>query len=179
MSDLQKLFISELSRVYDVEHQLVEALPKMAKAAKFDGLKEAFEKHLEQTRTHIQRVEEVFRSVGQKPSRTGCDAMEALIDEAELTLKQFEDNNALDAALISAGQKAEHLEIAAYGSLCAWAKELDFNNAAELLSENLSEEKETDQILTELAESGQNAAAVGSDTPVKGKAASTVKKMFS
>src|SRR5579872_105494 len=156
MNDLEKLFLSELKSMYDGEQQLVKALPEMAESAESDELKRAFTGHCEETKNHVNRLEQVFRTVGQEPDRKDCKGIEGIIDDGEMVSKEFKDNAALDAALIAAGQKAEHYEICSYGSLCTWAKELGNSQALSLLKEILSEEKEADEKLTQLAKEDRN-----------------------
>ena len=179
MNDLEKLFISELKDMYDGEQQLVEALPEMEKNAVSGELKQAFHEHWEQTRNHVNRLERVFESLGQKPTRKTCRGLEGIIDEGELISKEFEKNSALDAALIEAGQKAEHYEITSYGTLCTWAEELGRAEVVSLLKENLSEEKAADARLTRIAESERNAEATRHDTEKSGEISSMFKKMVS
>jgi ferritin-like metal-binding protein YciE len=179
MNDLQKLFIGELADIYDAEQQLLKALPKMADMAHSDQLRYAFHNHEEETRAQVQRLEEVFRSVGEDPHRKSCKGMSGLIDEGQLTGIQFKNNSALDAALICAAQKVEHYEITSYGCLCTWAKELGNERALTLLKQNLSEEKATDQKLSQLAEASLNIEAIHHDTEVKGETASRFQKMVS
>ena len=179
MNDLEKLFLSELRDIYDGEQQLVEALPDMEKSAVSGELKRAFHEHWEQTRNHVNRLERVFQSIGEKPSRKTCRGLEGIIDEGEITAKEFEKNSALDAALIESGQKAEHYEITSYGTLCSWAEELGRPEVVSLLKENLSEEKDADAKLTRLAVSERNVEATRHDTEKSGKVASMFKKMVS
>jgi ferritin-like metal-binding protein YciE len=179
MNDLEKLFVSELRDIYDGEQQLVEALPELEKNAVSGELKQAFHEHWEQTRNHVNRLERVFQSIGQEPSRKTCRGLEGIIDEGELMAKEFEKNSALDAALIEAGQKAEHYEITSYGTLCSWAEELGRAQALELLKQNLSEEKDADARLTRLAEGERNVEATRHDTEKSGEISSMFKKMVS
>jgi len=179
MNDLEKLFIGELSDAYDAEHQLIDTLPKMAEMAHSDELKSAFRQHLEQTLGQVRRIEEVFQSFGETPRRRHCDGLEGIIDEGELVAKEFENNTALDAGLIAAAQKVEHYEIATYGSLCTWAKELGNDRAFGLLKEILDEEKDTDEKLTMLAMSGLNVQALQHDTEKRGETASKFAKIVS
>ncbi len=169
MNDLEKLFVSELEDMYDGEQQLVEALSEMEESAASGELKSAFHEHREQTRTHVNRLESVFRAIGQAPHRRSCKGLEGIIDEGEKLAKEFRGNSALDAGLIAAGQKAEHYEITSYGSLCSWAKELGNAQIAALLHQNLQEERETDEKLTRLAESYRNPEAARRDTEKKGE----------
>jgi ferritin-like metal-binding protein YciE len=154
MNTLRETFLEELADIYDAEKQLVKALPKMAKAAENDQLREGFEEHLEQTEEHVQRLEQVFEHFGEKAKAKKCQAMAGLLEEGQELIKE----KAGDAALICAAQKVEHYEIAAYGSLKSWAEFLEENDSVELLEETLDEEKSTDDKLTELAESVINEA---------------------
>jgi ferritin-like metal-binding protein YciE len=176
MNDLEKLFLSELKDIYDGEKQLVDALPELAESAQSNELKDAFNEHLEQTKNHVNRVERVFRLMGEEPDRKSCKGLEGIIDEGELIAREFEGNSALDAALIDAGQKTEHYEITSYGSLCTWAEELDITQALSLLQENLSEEKQTDEKLTRLAKEARNLEALRHDTEKKSESAAKLKK---
>src|SRR5437867_3762610 len=152
MSALQETFVEELKDVYDAEKQLLKALPKMAKAAQDDQLREAFESHLEETEEHVRRLEQVFKIFDQQPRAKKCKGMQGLIAEGEEIIAQEEG----DAGLICAAQKVEHYEIAAYGSLRSWAKLLEEEEAAELLEETLDEESTADEKLTEIAETAVN-----------------------
>lgn len=162
MNDLHELFIDELSDIYDAEKQLIKALPKLAKKAESEELQNAFEMHLEQTRKQKERLDQVFESVDAKPKRKHCKGMEGLIKEGEEVAEELADTSALDAGLICGAQKVEHYEIAAYGCLCTWAKEMGHDQALRLLKENLREEKETDEQLTDLAEQCMNVEALES-----------------
>src|ERR1051326_4063003 len=148
MNDLQKLFIGELADIYDGEQQLIKALPKMAEQARSEDLRAGFLDHLNETKEHARRVEEVFRCFGETPRRKTCEGLEGIIDEGEILAVEFKENSALDAGLICAAQKVEHYEITSYGCLCTWAMELGNEQALILLKENLTEEKETDEKLT-------------------------------
>jgi len=152
MSALRETFLEELADLYNAEKQLLKALPKMAKAAEHGQLQEAFEEHLEQTREHVTRLEQVFKIFGKAAKGKTCKAMEGLIEEGEDLIEKEEG----DAALICAAQKVEHYEIASYGSLLAWAKLLEEQRAAQLLQQTLNEEKITDKNLTQIAESAAN-----------------------
>lgn len=152
MNTLRETFLQELADIYDAEKQLVKALPKMAKAAQNDQLREGIEEHLEQTEEHIQRLEQVFEQFGEKAKARKCHGIAGLLEEGQERIRE----KAGDAALISAAQKVEHYEIAAYGSLKSWAELLKENDAADLLDETLEEEKNTDEKLTEMAESVVN-----------------------
>jgi ferritin-like metal-binding protein YciE len=179
MNDLEKLFIAELADIYDAEHQLIDTLPKMAEEAHSDEVRNAFNEHLEQTKTHARRVEDVFRLFGQEPRRKSCKGMEGIIDEGELLAKEFDYNTAKDAGLICGAQKVEHYEITSYGCLCSWVKQLGNDQALALLKETLIEEKLTDEKLTNLAERGLNLEATAHDTEKRGELASRFAKMVS
>ncbi len=147
---LKQLFVDELKNLYSAENQLIKALPKMAKAATSDHLRAGFEEHLEQTKEHARRLEEICTELGEKPTGKKCAGMEGLIEEGKEMMGEFEQD-VLDAAMISAAQRVEHYEIAAYGTVRTYAELLGHERAVELLEQTLEEEKETDQKLTELA----------------------------
>jgi ferritin-like metal-binding protein YciE len=150
---LKELYIDELRDIYSAENQLTKALPKMAKAADSDELRQGFEEHLGQTKGHIQRLEQIFKALGEKPTGKKCKGMEGLIEEgSEMIEDEKLENEARDAGLISAAQRVEHYEIAAYGCVRTYANLLGEEEAASLLAETLQEEKDTDQKLTSLAE---------------------------
>lgn len=151
MQNLGDLFLHELKDIYDAEHQLVAALPDMAKAAKTRELRTAFENHLKQSQTHIERLEEVFRHIGKKPSREACDGMKGLIKEGKKMMEEEMSDDVRDAALISAAQRVEHYEMAGYGTLRTFAHLLGHQDAAQLLQQTLDEEEMTDKQLTGLA----------------------------
>lgn len=159
MSTLEDLFAHELKDLYSAEKQLVRALPKMARAATNAQLKAGFEEHLEQTREQVERLEEIFSSLEVSSRGNKCVAMEGLVEEGSKLLEEDLSEEVRDAALIGAAQKVEHYEIAGYGTLVTFARHLGQMDAERLLQRSLDEEKETDQELTELAESGINAAA--------------------
>ncbi len=161
---LKELYIDELKDLYSAENQLVKALPKMAKAASSDALRQGFEKHLEQTKGHVERLERIFQALGESPKGKTCKGMQGLIDEgSEATEEDYEDS-VMDAALIGAAQRVEHYEIAGYGTVRSMAATLGEDNHVSLLEETLEEEKETDDKLTELAEQINNQAnAIGDD----------------
>jgi ferritin-like metal-binding protein YciE len=161
LDTLEKLYISELRDLYSAENQLLKALPKMAKGASSPELKDAFEKHLEQTKGHVQRLEQLFEQLDESPQGKTCQAMKGLIKEGSEILKEEGEDSVLDAGIIVAAQKVEHYEIAGYGSVCTFAELLGKDEAAELLQSTLDEESETNEILTELAESIVNPEAVG------------------
>jgi ferritin-like metal-binding protein YciE len=156
---LHDAFLDELRDAYDAEKQLTKALPKMAKAATSEVLRDAFETHLEETRGHIQRIEQVMEGLGEKARGKHCDGMQGILDEGKSAMEEDFDEATLDACLIASAQRVEHYEMAAYGTLVAWAKAMGHNDALELLQETLEEEKATDEKLTSLAEGGINQAA--------------------
>jgi ferritin-like metal-binding protein YciE len=156
---LHELFLEELADMYSAEQQLMKALPKLAKAAQSDELREAFEAHLEETETHISRLEQAFESLDQTPKKKKCKGIEGILDEGKEMMSGHKKSAELDAALISAAQKSEHYEIASYGCLCTWAEQMGHATALELLKENLGEEKEADEKLTEIAKSIANLEA--------------------
>ena len=151
-ADLKELYVDELLDLHDAESQLVKALPKMAKAAESDELRSGFGEHLEQTKGHVQRLDQIFQALNESPNSKKCKGMQGLIEEGQEMIKGLE-GEALDAGLISAAQRVEHYEIAAYGTIRTYASILGENDAVALLEETLREEKETDEKLTELAES--------------------------
>jgi ferritin-like metal-binding protein YciE len=148
---LKELYIDELKDIYNAENQLVKALPKIAKAATSGELRTGFEEHLEQTRGHVQRLEQIFKDLGEKPSGKKCKGMEGLVAEGQEMMEEDFEGDVMDAALISAAQRVEHYEIAAYGTVRTYAELLGEENAVQLLEQTLEEEKETDQKLTDLA----------------------------
>lgn len=162
---LKELYVDELKDIYNAENQLVKALPKMAKAATSPELRTGFEEHLEQTRGHVQRLEQIFKALGEKPTGKKCKGMEGLVEEGSEMMEEDFDDDVMDAALISAAQRVEHYEIAAYGTVRTYAELLGENNAVSLLEQTLEEEKETDQKLSDLA-SDINVRAMG-DTSAK------------
>ena len=182
---LHDAFLDELKDAYDAEKQLTKALPKMAKAATSAELRAAFESHLEETRGQIDRLERVFAVLGEKAKGKHCDGIAGIIEEGNAVMGEDFDEVTMDACLIAGGQRAEHYEMAAYGTLIAWANALGHAEVADLLEETLNEEKAADEKLTELAEGGINqeaADAAGSDeaeeeearpAPAKGKQAQT------
>jgi ferritin-like metal-binding protein YciE len=157
---LKELYIDELKDIYNAETQLVKALPKMAKAANSEELRTGFEEHLEQTRGHVQRLEQIFKELGEKPSGKKCKAMEGLVAEGSEVMGEDYEEDVMDAALISAAQRVEHYEIAAYGTVRTYAELLGEDTAVQLLEQTLEEEKETDQKLTDMA-SEINVKAMG------------------
>jgi ferritin-like metal-binding protein YciE len=158
-NDLHELFLEELADIYNAEQQLTKALPKMAKAAQSDELRQAFEEHLEETQNQITRLEQVFQSLGESMKRKTCKAMQGLIAEGSEVMEEQKGSSAIDAALICAAQKVEHYEIATYGTLCTWADQMGHEEALDLLKENIDEEEAADEKLTQIAESVANLRA--------------------
>jgi ferritin-like metal-binding protein YciE len=158
---INDLFVHQLQDIYYAEKQLVKALPKMAEKATDKQLKQGFLTHLEQTRTHVQRLEQVFQMHGAEVKSANCPAIDGIIKEADEVASEVEDKTVLDAALINAAQAAEHYEIVRYGSLIAWARQLGRNDCASILQKTLDEEKATDKKLTTLAEGKVNLKAAG------------------
>ena len=158
-NDLHELFLDELADLYSAEHQLTKALPKMAKAAQSDELREALEQHLEETEEHLSRLEQVAESLDETLKKKTCKAMKGLIEEADDIVKEQKDSNALDAGIIAACQKVEHYEIASYGTVCAWAEQMGHDEALKLLRQTEEEESAADEKLTEIAENIANERA--------------------
>jgi ferritin-like metal-binding protein YciE len=156
---LHDAFVDELRDTYDAEKQLTKALPKLAKAASSEDLKRAFETHLEETEGQIRRLEEVFASLDEPVKGKHCDGIAGIIEEGKSIMEEDFDDSTMDACLIAAGQRAEHYEMAAYGTLVAWARAMGHEEAADLLQENLDEEKAADEKLTSIAEGGVNQGA--------------------
>ena len=156
---LHDAFLDELRDTYDAEKQLTKALPKLAKAATSPELRAAFESHLEETRGHVDRLEQVFASLDEKVRGKHCEGIAGIIDEGKSLMEEDFDEATMDACLIAAGQRAEHYEMAAYGTLVAWARGMGHTEAEKLLQETLDEEKAADEKLTQIAESGVNEEA--------------------
>jgi ferritin-like metal-binding protein YciE len=159
LSSLQELLVEEMKDLYDAEHQLTKALPKMAKAATNPQLQNAFNAHLSETEGHIRRLEQAFDALGEKASRKSCKAMKGLVEEGGEVIEENADPEVKDAALITAAQKVEHYEIAGYGSVRTFAQELGLNDVATLLQQNLDEEGAADKKLTKIAEGRVNERA--------------------
>ena len=157
--DLKALFLHQLKDTYFAENAILKALPQMAEAAESEELRGAFAVHLKETEGQVRRLEQVFEIVGEKPEGIPCKAIQGIIEEGQEILQEFEDGEALDAGLIAAAQAVEHYEIARYGTLLAWAKQLGLSEAQGLIEETLVEEENTDQVLSELAEDAINPAA--------------------
>ncbi|HSU52780.1 MAG TPA: DUF892 family protein, partial [Candidatus Dormibacteraeota bacterium] len=153
MKDLEKLFRSELNSIYDGERQLVEALNKLEQKAGSQELKTALKEHQLETREHVSRLKQVFGDLSETPKRKPCHGLTGIIDEALMAAEDFKGHPVLDAALVNAGQKAEHFEIATYGTLCSWADQLKYDSAAQFLKQTLSEEKNAEQKLRGLVDS--------------------------
>jgi ferritin-like metal-binding protein YciE len=162
---LHDAFLDELRDAYDAEKQLTKALPKLAKAATSTDLRAAFESHLEETRGHVDRLEQVFESLDEKVKGKHCDGIAGIIEEGKSVMEEDFDETTMDACLIAAGQRAEHYEMAAYGTLVAWANGMGHTEAARLLQQNLDEEKAADKKLTSLAEGGINQEAADGAHP--------------
>src|SRR6476660_2722257 len=162
---LHDAFLDELRDAYDAEKQLTKALPKMAKAASSPNLRKAFEAHLEETRGQNTGLEEVFESLDEKVKGKHCDGIEGIIEEGKAVMEEDFDEATMDACLIAGGQRAEHYEMAAYGTLVAWARAMGHTEAADLLQETLDEEKAADKKLSSLAEDGINRDAAAAAHP--------------
>ena len=164
LDTLEKLYVDELRDIYNAENQLLKALPKMAKGSSSPDLKSGFEKHLRQTETHVQRLEQIFAELDESPKGKTCQAMKGLIEEGSEILKEDGEESVLDAGIIVAAQKVEHYEMAAYGSARTFARLLGQDKAAELLQSTLDEESETNESLNQLAENIVNPEAlIGSE----------------
>jgi ferritin-like metal-binding protein YciE len=168
---LKELYIDELRDIYNAENQLVKALPKLAKAAASNELRKGFEEHLEQTKEHVARLEQIFEMLDESPKGKKCAGMEGLVEEGSEVMKEDLEGAVLDAALIGAAQRVEHYEIAAYGTVIAFAETLGESGHVSLLEATLSEEKETDEKLTELSKEINKQASSGNRIqPVPGQA---------
>jgi ferritin-like metal-binding protein YciE len=159
MESLKDLYLEQLRDLYDAETQLIEALPKMAEAAASSDLKEAFREHLRQTREHVVRLERMFSALGERPEGHACQGMKGLIKEGLEMIKASGEPEVIDAGLIAAAQRVEHYEIAGYGTVRTYAEIFGADEAVRMLDKTLQEEEETDDRLTELAESHINAEA--------------------
>jgi ferritin-like metal-binding protein YciE len=152
LNTLKDLYIAELQDLYSAETQLIKALPKMAMAANNEDLKKGFESHLKETKQHVIRLEKIFEDLGEIPGSETCEAMQGLIAEGAEIIESEGDENVKDAALISAAQRVEHYEIAAYGTTRTFAEHLGFDSHVNLLEETLEEEGDADDDLTTVAE---------------------------
>jgi ferritin-like metal-binding protein YciE len=164
LTTLDKLFHHELKDLYDAEHQVVKALPKLAEAACNPELASAFEEHLAQTQEHISRLETVFEEIGEPPAREPCAGMRGIIEEGNKILAEDANDVVKDAAIISAAQRVEHYEMAVYGTLRTWARILGYEDSARLLEETLDEEEGTDSALTGIAQQINPEAAANPDS---------------
>jgi ferritin-like metal-binding protein YciE len=160
INSLQDLMVEELRDMYHAENQLVKALPKMAEAASTPALKQAFERHLEQTENQVNRIEEIFEQLGGDPKGKRCKGMEGIITEGAEVIDQEGPDAVIDAALIAAAQRVEHYEIAAYGCIRSYANLLGLGDVAKLIEQSLEEEEAADQLLSELAETEVNTLAL-------------------
>jgi len=158
-SELHELFLDQLADLLNAETQLTKALPKIAKAAQSEELREAINSHLEETEEHVERLNQVFEAVGGKPKSKTCKAMKGLIEEGSEIIQELKGKNSVDAGIIAAAQKVEHYEIASYGTVRAWAEQMGHSEAVRLLEETLEEEKAADDKLTKIAESVANTQA--------------------
>jgi len=163
MENLEDLMKEDLKDLLHAENQIAKALPKMIKTASNGQLQQAFKMHLEETKGHIERVEQVMEIMGMPVKTKPCKAMQGIIEEGKEVMSEDAEDDVMDAALIGAAQKVEHYEIASYGTLCTYAELLGLQDAKKLLGQNLEEEKRTDQKLTELAESVINLEAADAD----------------
>lgn len=159
LDSLRDLYVEQLRDLYNAENQLVEALPEMADNATHAELRQALESHLEETREHVERLEEVFDNLDEDPTGEMCEAMEGLIEEGNELLEKDADDDVLDAGIIAAAQRVEHYEIAAYGTVVTYAEMLGRNDDQELLAETLNEEKQADEKLNRIAKQIVNPAA--------------------
>jgi ferritin-like metal-binding protein YciE len=161
LKTLEDLYLEELRDIYDAEAQLVKALPTFAKTASSDELRNAFEDHLEQTKEQVGRLEQIFKNNDASVKGKKCKGMAGLIEEGKELAEEDAEPDVLDAGLIAAAQRIEHYEIAVYGCLVTYARLLEKEDDADLLEQSLDEEKETDELLTEIAESTINIEAAG------------------
>lgn len=159
--DLNALLYETLKDIYFAEKQILRALPKMAKAAQSEELRQAFETHRDQTEGHVERLEQIFEEIGKPARGKACEAINGIIEEGKEIMEDFDDTEALDPGLLAVAQAVEHYEIARYGTLKTWADQLDLKDAVPLLEATLFEEKKTDELLSKLAmkEVNQKAAA--------------------
>ena len=162
--NLREALVEEIRDLYNAEKQLVKALPKMAKGAESDELREAFETHLEETEGQVTRLERVFELLDEKPRGKHCAGMAGIVEEGSEKLQEDMEGSVLDACLIASAQKVEHYEISAYGTAIAWAEALGLSEVCDVLNESLAEEKAADEKLSALAESGINQAATAGES---------------
>jgi ferritin-like metal-binding protein YciE len=165
LKTLKDLYRDELRDVYDAENQIVKALPKMVKAASSPELEKALQEHLNKTKGHLRRLDQVFKSMGEKPKRKTCEGLKGLLEEGKELMEEDAEPAVMDAGLIAGAQRVEHYEMAAYGSLRTWAEQLGEEDAVPLLEQTLEEEKEADRILSEIAMTVNPEAAEGESEP--------------
>ena len=163
LESLQDLLVDQLKDLYSAENQIIKALPKMAKAASSSELRDGFQEHLEQTKNHAKRLEQICEQLDVNPKGKKCKAAEGLIEEGKELIEEDAEPAVMDAGLICAAQKVEHYEMAAYGCARTWAEQLGLHDVAQLLRETLDEEKETNEKLTQIAESMVNQEAAAGD----------------
>lgn len=156
---LNDLFLETLKDMYHAEKQILKALPKMAKAAESDQLRQAFEQHRDETEGQVERLEQVFEMLGKAARGKPCEAIQGMVEESQEVMEDFKGSDALDAGLLAAAQAVEHYEISRYGTLRTWATQLGMTDAARLLEQTLQEEKKTDALLTQIAEAAVNQQA--------------------
>ncbi len=156
---LEDLFLHTLKDVYYAEKQILRALPRMSKAVKTDELREAFDRHRDETEAQIERLEQIFQGLGKKAQGVPCEGINGIIEEGKEVMDDFKGSEALDAGIIAAGQAIEHYEITRYGTLRTWAEQLGMKDAVKLLDQTLKEEKKADDLLTKLAEQSANRRA--------------------
>jgi ferritin-like metal-binding protein YciE len=180
IATLREALIDEIKDLYNAERQLTKALPKLAKNATNPELRSALTSHLKETEGHVARLEQVFKLLDEKPKGKLCDGMQGIIEEGNSMLEEVEEGPVMDACIIAGGQRAEHYEMAAYGTCIAWANALELDDVARLLSQTLAEEKAADQKLSAIAEAGINDAATAgdddndeADEPASGRRASS------
>ena len=173
LNTLKQLYIEELRDLYSAENQLLKALPKMAKGASSEELTLAFENHLDQTKVHVERLEEIFEGLDETPKGKTCQAMKGLVEEGSEILGEDGEESVLDAGIIAAAQKVEHYEIASYGTVRTFAQLLGEDEAAELLQETLDEEGEADKLLTQLAQDIVNPEALLEDAEAEATGSSS------
>jgi len=159
-TNLENLFHDSLRDIYYAERKILKALPKMMRAAQSDELRAAFEKHRGETEVQVERLQQVFELMGKRAQAKTCPAIDGILEEGEEVMESYKGSQALDAGLVASAQAVEHYEIARYGTLCAWAKVLGMDEAAELLQQTLAEETATDEALSSLAEASINSTAV-------------------
>ena len=169
LNTLTEALFSELADLYDAEQQLVSKLPRVAQSVGNSSLRNTIEEHLEETRNQVARLEQIFEMIGRRPERDQCEAMQGLLEEAEEVIAASGDRQVKDAVLIGALQRAEHYEIAAYGTARAFAEQLDLDDVADLLQESLDEESSADRKLTTLAEGGLFSSGVNTQASHAGE----------